>query len=177
MKRCTKCGQRKPLRAFFPYGERFPGKRRAVCKSCLTRHDRQQAAAAQRWIRRYAARWRRKNRHLIASANGVMARGGQAKFCLPAYYRLRHEAILAYGGYRCACCGTREALFLTIDHVHNGGARHRRQVGASVDFFKWLRRRGYPKGFQVLCSNCNLGRYRNGGVCPHKDPVRKKRRR
>jgi hypothetical protein len=26
---------------------------------------------------------------------------------------------------------------------------------------------GYPEGFQVLCMNCNWGRYRNGGVCPH----------
>ena len=174
-KRCTKCGTRKPARAFFPYGQRFPGQRRAVCKSCLTAGDRRQAAVAQRWIREYAARWRPKTRRLIATATEIVERGGQSTFRLPIYYRLRHEAILAYGGYRCACCGIREALFLTIDHVNDGGARHRRQVGASVDFFKWLKRNGYPKGFQVLCSNCNSGRHRNGGCCPHKDPVRKKK--
>ena len=76
--------------------------------------------------------------------------------------------MLAYGGYRCACCGTREALFLTIDHIENDGACHRRRVGFSTGFLKWLKRNGYPKGFQVLCSNCNLGRHRNGGTCPHK---------
>jgi hypothetical protein len=24
------------------------------------------------------------------------------------------------------------------------------------------------EGYQVLCSNCNRGRWRNGGECPHK---------
>jgi len=85
--------------------------------------------------------------------------------------------MLAYGGYRCACCGTREALFLTIDHIENDGACHRRRVGFSTGFLKWLKRNGYPKGFQVLCSNCNHGRHRNGGTCPHKDPVGTGRRR
>jgi hypothetical protein len=26
----------------------------------------------------------------------------------------------------------------------------------------------FPPGFQLLCSNCNHGRARNGGICPHK---------
>jgi hypothetical protein len=25
----------------------------------------------------------------------------------------------------------------------------------------------FPAGFQVLCLNCNHGRFRNGGICPH----------
>ncbi len=28
-----------------------------------------------------------------------------------------------------------------------------------------------PEGFQVLCWNCNLGKYYNGGVCPHRGAV------
>ncbi len=75
---------------------------------------------------------------------------------------------MAYGGYRCACCGETEPTFLTIDHLNNGGTRHRRRVGNGCAMLGWLRRRGYPRGFQVLCSNCNHGRYRNGGDCAHK---------
>ena len=31
-----------------------------------------------------------------------------------------------------------------------------------------LKRQGWPKdGYQLLCANCNQGRARNGGVCPH----------
>lgn len=46
----------------------------------------------------------------------------------------------------------------------------------STTFLQWLKDNKYPKGFQVLCTNCNTGRHRNGGICPHKDPVRKPRR-
>jgi hypothetical protein len=172
MKRCTRCGRRKPLRAFSLFGKKRPGKRQAQCKSCQIEGQRRHAAASRQWIRQYAAGWHRRNRRLIDSANSFVNRSGRCEAPLAYYYRVRHEAIMAYGGYRCACCGADEALFLTIDHVDNDGARHRRKVGASKELFRWLKSNGYPKGFQVLCSNCNSGRYRNGGVCPHKDPVR-----
>jgi hypothetical protein len=68
----------------------------------------------------------------------------------------------------CACCGECVIAFLTIDHVHGGGSRHRREVpGGSAGMYRWLKANNYPPGFQVLCANCNLGRLVNGGVCPH----------
>lgn len=88
---------------------------------------------------------------------------------------LRHNAIMAYGGYKCACCGETEPKFLSIDHINNDGAEHRRSMGynengkgASSATLGWLKRHNYPPGFQVLCMNCNHGRARNNGVCPHK---------
>ena len=97
------------------------------------------------------------------------------------WHQLRHEAIMAYGGYECACCGETEPLFLSIDHVNNDGAEHRRQLGkfdgngkgAGSQTMKWLKDNGYPEGFQVLCMNCNHGKARNNGICPHKS-IRKK---
>lgn len=41
--------------------------------------------------------------------------------------RLRAEVIAAYGG-RCACCGEATPEFLSIDHVNNDGAQHRREI-------------------------------------------------
>lgn len=85
--------------------------------------------------------------------------------------RLRSEAFEAYGGYRCACCGETEPVFLSIDHIHNDGAEQRRRgdYGRNgTSFYHWLRKNGYPAGYQVLCLNCNIGKHRNGGVCPHK---------
>jgi ABC-type uncharacterized transport system substrate-binding protein len=38
---------------------------------------------------------------------------------------------------------------------------------SATGFYKWLARNGYPSGFQILCMNCNHGKSRNGGVCPH----------
>ena len=93
------------------------------------------------------------------------------KHALAHYYRLQHQAILAYGGYACACCGVTEPLFLTLDHAHNDGSRHRARIAplSGGKLYRWLRDNAYPPGFQVLCANCNHGRFRNGGVCPHKD--------
>jgi len=71
-----------------------------------------------------------------------------------------------------------EPVFLTLGHINGGGTRHRRKLGSgSTILFDWLRNRGYPPGFQVLCSNCNHGRHRNGGGCPHQIKQRTKRRR
>lgn len=92
------------------------------------------------------------------------------------YWRaLRHEVIMAYGGYVCACCGETEPLFLEIDHVQNDGAAHRRALGypgngkgGCSSTLKWIKSNGFPRGFQVLCANCNKGKDRNGGICPHK---------
>jgi len=89
---------------------------------------------------------------------------------------LREDVFRAYGG-KCACpaCGEDNLLFLTIDHVNGGGNKHRKEVlgshlKAGVHTYVWLRQQGYPKGFQILCFQCNMGRNRNGGICPHLIP-------
>ncbi len=165
MKRCRKCGERKPLRAFV-LASKTEAKHN-TCRACLAARQKERVEQSRMWIRRYAEQWRRQSCDIVERARRFIA----GEDHLTSYYRLRHQAIVAYGGYRCACCGLTEALFLTIDHVENHGTAHRRQVGAASSFYQWLRDEGYPPGFQVLCSNCNFGRYRNGGVCPHRDPV------
>ena len=70
----------------------------------------------------------------------------------------------------CACCDEKEYQFLTIDHVDNDGAEHRKLIGLrgrGGNIYHWLKRNGFPPGFQVLCYNCNCskGFY---GECPHK---------
>jgi Zn finger protein HypA/HybF involved in hydrogenase expression len=84
---------------------------------------------------------------------------------------LKKQVFAAYGGYRCACCGETEPLFLCIDHINNDGAEHRRQLGVGRrggnDTYHWLKKQGFPPGFQVLCHNCNIGKHLNKGVCPH----------
>lgn len=83
------------------------------------------------------------------------------------HHDVKAEVFAAYGGYRCTCCGETEPLFLQIDHINNDGASHRRAIGGSSGLYRWLKRNNYPAGFQVLCANCNVGKQRNGGVCPH----------
>ncbi len=82
------------------------------------------------------------------------------------------KLVFCHYGEKCTCCGETEPLFLTIDHVNNDGAAHRRSMpdgryATGERMYRWLRDNDFPAGFQVLCMNCNLGKQRNGGVCPH----------
>lgn len=87
--------------------------------------------------------------------------------------KLRNEVYAAYGG-KCACCGESNPLFLTIDHVNGGGIKHRKQLNSkgrnsvNRNFYLLVRNEGYPSDYQLLCFNCNMGRARNNGICPHK---------
>lgn len=84
--------------------------------------------------------------------------------------KLKGEVYNAYGGYLCSCCGETEPLFLSIDHINNNGAEHRKEIKilhGGTTFYIWLKRNNYPKEFQILCYNCNHGKHLNGGVCPH----------
>lgn len=81
------------------------------------------------------------------------------------------EALDHYGGRQCTCCGETEICFLTIDHIQRDGAEHRRQTGgkSGKNLAHWLKKNNWPDGFQILCFNCNCGRERNDGICPHKE--------
>jgi len=81
-----------------------------------------------------------------------------------------------YGGYICTCCKETEEAFLTIDHINNDGAKDRKVYGSGCRFYWWLFRNNFPKGFQVLCWNCQWGKKLHG-TCPHQkitqiNPVR-----
>ena len=81
--------------------------------------------------------------------------------------KIKERVLLHYGGgkMRCACCGEQKKEFLCIDHIGGGGTKHRNQIGRGYTYF-WLIKNGFPKGFRVLCYNCNhaISIY---GKCPH----------
>lgn len=74
----------------------------------------------------------------------------------------------AYGGM-CVCCGEGNYKFLTLDHKDNDGATHRKEIEGTKDLAIWANKNGCPDNLQLLCYNCNLGKARNGGVCPHEE--------
>ncbi|MGM2776559.1 hypothetical protein, partial [Bacillus cereus group sp. Bce015] len=64
--------------------------------------------------------------------------------------------------------------FLSIDHIANNGAAERKSGaygGSGTAFYLWLRKQGFPSGYQVLGMNCQVGKHKNGGVCPHQRKV------
>ncbi len=87
--------------------------------------------------------------------------------------QLKIEVINHYskGLNKCNCCSANNFKFLTIGHINNDGAKEGREIEYSFgsSFYRWLKKNKYPKGYQVLCWNCNCGRAQNGGICPHKE--------
>jgi len=85
----------------------------------------------------------------------------------------RKAKVFQHYGDSCACCGESEPLFLTIDHIQNDGAQHRKQINArnGTDIYRWIVLHDFPVGLQTLCRNCNWGKHANGGICPHKSLI------
>jgi hypothetical protein len=107
------------------------------------------------------ARWHRKNLDKVRNKRREN------------YHRKKDACYAAYGGYVCVCCGITEPLFLTLDHIHNDGAKFRANPKfrgrGSRYLYKWIIKNNFPDDmFQVLCYNCNCGRARNNNICPHK---------
>lgn len=84
--------------------------------------------------------------------------------------RLKQRVFNAYGGCVCICCGEKHMEFLSIDHIKQDGATHRKEINGSArngaNLYRWLVRNNFPSGFRVLCMNCNfaIGHF---GICPH----------
>lgn len=82
----------------------------------------------------------------------------------------RQQVFDAYGGI-CVCCGENTNEFLTIDHINNDGAEHRKSIfgrnkTGGYPFYLWVIRNKFPDDLQVMCMNCNMAK-RIYGVCPH----------
>lgn len=107
-----------------------------------------------------SSEWRKKNPELWRE----MMRRSNKKL----RQRIKAAMLVAYGS-RCSCCGEREPMFLDLDHINNDGSKDRKENGSGVKLLLRLEKAGWPKDtYQLLCSNCNQGKQRNGGVCPHK---------
>lgn len=78
--------------------------------------------------------------------------------------KIRVEVIVAYGG-ACACCGEDQLPFLTIDHIVP--LRSSKDRKSSYQLSAFLKKHGFPDGYQVLCFNCNLAKG-IAGECPHR---------
>ena len=76
------------------------------------------------------------------------------------YRIIRTDVLTHYGDGELVCvqCGFSDIRALSIDHINEGGNQHRKKigVGTGVWFYTWLKREGYPLGYQTLCMNCQF---------------------
>ena len=89
---------------------------------------------------------------------------------------LKARVIAGYGGI-CQCpsglCFETNPGLLTVDHISNDGQTDRcaNNRGNNAVLYRRLIRENYPTDrYRLLCWNCNLGRSRHGGTCPHELP-------
>ena len=140
------CGRDKPL----------PGLK--ICKKCQERNATQAAKRKEKGQCSYCS-------NMAITGKRRCDECSQKNKCQKQL--LRQEVFNAYGGPICNCCGETIDRFLTLDHVNNDGKEHRKKVG-DTSVMRWLKKNNFPPGFQVLCFNCNFGKYLNNGNCPHK---------
>ena len=130
------------------------------------------------WRKDYGRRWRARNQDKVKAARERYRKSGRKNRMNKLWrMKLRLEVLIHYGGNPpiCACCSEDIIEFLSIDHINNDGAKHRKELGIrresthGTKFYRWLRNNNFPEGFQVLCYNCNCGRAKmEDKICPHK---------
>ena len=72
---------------------------------------------------------------------------------------IKTEVLTHYGKGRLACkmCGESRLACLSIDHIDGKGISHRKSLNrGGYKFYIWLKRQGFPKGYQTLCMNCQF---------------------
>jgi len=144
------------------WAKRNPEKRAIILKRYYSCHKKELIQKKMTWAKRNPEkqaiidkRYRNRNKSIIRQRQQIWRQ------------KQRLEVLSYYGGSppKCVCCGESHIEFLTIDHMNNDGAKHRKFV-PSGSFYSWLKKNNFPEDYQVLCFNCNLskGFY---GCCPH----------
>jgi hypothetical protein len=99
-----------------------------------------------------------KNRDECNRRNKILYKKNRVQRLIQAkdrYLKLKIEVLKKYSQDvpSCAICGEDKLEFLSIDHINDDGAAHRKKCGKAL--YLWLRRHNFPTGFQVLCHNHN----------------------
>lgn len=168
-RQCRQCGETKPLDDYC-YGTKEGKRWRRVCRSCRLEQHRKWRKANADYVREKGREYMRRWRDSFSGEEREARDKTLAEKSRKWRAALKDEVYANYGGYICACCGETEPLFLSVDHINNDGYQHRKQGvhGSGVRLYQWLKRNKWPQGFQILCMNCQHGKARNHGVCPHK---------
>lgn len=157
---CTACSLAKPITKFpskgkhtLPNGERFTY-RGSICRPCI-REEHKRNGICVHCHRPAIENNRCCEKHAQLMRDSVKRRNIKDK-----------ELVFNHYGCCCAYCGDIRLLFLTIDHINDDGAEHRRLQRSGNNhghnIYAWLRKNKYPTGFQTLCYNCNCTKTKIG---------------
>ena len=137
------------------------------------------------WKHAHKKRWRElEHKSYLKNKDKRLARGKERYYETIDYQKtrkhefnkaLKQEVFNHYGG-KCYCCGETILSGLTLDHINQDGAAHRREIqkdstgkGTAGRMWKWAKKHNYPDIFRVACWTCNSMAFYNQGVCPHSE--------
>jgi len=118
--------------------------------------------------------WLEKNREVVSKRHREYYRKNKARELVRIKRnkeKVKINTLTHYGKGRLACviCGESRLACLSIDHINGGGNTHRRQLKlererkisekrsfSGWNFYVWLKKEGYPEGYQTLCMNCQF---------------------
>lgn len=166
MQACGRCKEQRVASEFTP-SARLRG--RGWCKPCHRAYQRE-------WAQRNPEKIKAKSKQANARRLADPIKRAASYAASTRWNHALKAAAFRVLGDECKCCGESNALFLQIDHVHNDGAAHRKRLniatrrGPSHQYRLYLEvRDGKTEGLQLLCANCNWGKARNRGICPHEE--------
>jgi len=166
IRKCVKCDKEKSIEEF-SLADIKREYRRHECKACESERKIKwyNANHAREVAKRKKYQWEHRG------IRPVEVRKRNAEYQKRYRLKLKTKVFNHYGN-ECACCGETEPCFLSIDHVNNDGYAMRKYGGHvpqhhGARFYLWIVNHNFPDDFQILCMNCNFGKARNGGICPH----------
>lgn len=87
--------------------------------------------------------------------------------CVARRAEIKQDVLKHYGNgiISCVRCGFGDIRALSLDHINENGSMERRElkgkgIRGGESFYKHLKDLGYPSGYQTLCYNCNVIKYR-----------------
>ena len=145
-KHCPKCDKEKPIGEFHKDSSTRSGVR-SWCRECCATAQRERKA----WATDSHHKWRREYYKQHSSEHAAYLRRWRVE--------LKETVLNYYGGGKCACvqCGESRMACLSLDHIDGGGKREFKAINygsGGANFYSYLRRIGYPSGYQTLCMNC-----------------------
>lgn len=157
VKRCSVCKKVKPLEEFHR-NKRNPDGRKYICKKCRKIRQKEWRKNNPEMYRARKKRYREKHKDQMTKWTKEWRRKHPKKcknYSKKWRKKLKLEVLIHYGGNppKCSRCETGDIRVLEIDHIGGGGNKHRQNV--TGNFYVWLRDNNFPKGFRVLCRNCN----------------------
>jgi urocanate hydratase len=130
--------------------------------------EKQNARQAE-WLRTspvrkaWLVKWLHKNKKKIAARTKAWAVKNKKRLALVRLKRAHGYKVLAlthYGKRGKLCCNWRgchvlNTDMLTLDHVNDDGAKHRREIGVKCGqpMYIWAVKNNFPQGLQTLCAN------------------------